>query len=59
VGRVADLYTAALETSAGSGLVEAAVLEEVARAAAEVGIEPDATEAAAIARRLAEVELVE
>jgi hypothetical protein len=59
VDRVADLYAAALETTAGAGTVQAAVLEDVARAAADVGIDANAPEAAAIARRLAEVELVE
>jgi glycosyltransferase involved in cell wall biosynthesis len=57
VGRVADLYAAALEESAGGSRVADLVLGEVAQAAAEIGIEPDAAETGEIARRLAEVEL--
>jgi glycosyltransferase involved in cell wall biosynthesis len=57
--RVADLYAAALEQAVGGALVQEALLADVARAAAEVGIEPDAAETSAIARRLAEVELAE
>jgi glycosyltransferase involved in cell wall biosynthesis len=57
VGRVAELYVAALEEAAGGVAVGDAVLREVSEAAAEVGIEPDAAEADEIARRLAEVEL--
>jgi glycosyltransferase involved in cell wall biosynthesis len=57
VGRVAELYVAALEEAAGGEAVGDAVLREVSEAAAEVGIEPDAAEADEIARRLAEVEL--
>jgi glycosyltransferase involved in cell wall biosynthesis len=59
VGRVAELYVAALEQAAGAAAVGDAVLADVARAAAEVGIGPDAGEKSAIARRLAEVELAE
>ena len=55
--RVAELYAAALEQAAGGEAVADAVLGEVARAAAEVGIEPGSPEAAELARRLAEVEL--
>ena len=59
VGRVADRYAAAIEQSAGGAAVQQEVLGEVARAAADVGIDTDSPDAAAIARRLAEVELVE
>jgi len=38
---VAHRYAAALEESAGSGLVEAKVLREVAEAAADVGVDPE------------------
>ncbi len=57
LGRVADLYAAALEQAAGGEAVAAAVLGDVARAAADVGIEPGSPEASELARRLAEVEL--
>jgi hypothetical protein len=53
--RVAELYAAALEESAGGDAVSDAVLREVSRAAADVGI--SSGEAGEIARRLAEVEL--
>ncbi len=59
VARVAERYAAALEQSAGGAVVQETVLGDVARAAAEVGIEPDAAETAAIAQRLVEVELAE
>ena len=55
--RVADLYGAALEQAAGGPAVERAVLEEVGRAAAEVGLEPDAPETAELGRRLGEAGL--
>jgi glycosyltransferase involved in cell wall biosynthesis len=57
VERVADLYVAALEGAAGGPAVDEAVLREVSRAAADVGISADTAEAREIARRLAEVEL--
>ena len=57
VERVADLYVAALEGAAGGAAVDEAVLQEVSRAAADVGISADTAEATEIARRLAEVEL--
>jgi glycosyltransferase involved in cell wall biosynthesis len=57
VGRVAELYVAALEEAAGGEAVGDAVLRDVSEAAAEVGISADAAEADEIARRLAEVEL--
>lgn len=57
LGRVADRYAAALEQAAGGESVADAVLGDVARAAADVGIEPGSPEASELARRLAEVEL--
>ena len=57
LARVADLYVAALEEAAGGDVVGEAVLREVSRAAADVGISADTSEAQEIARRLAEVEL--
>jgi glycosyltransferase involved in cell wall biosynthesis len=55
--RVAELYVSALEEGAGGQAVNDAVLRDVSRAAADVGISTDAAEAREIARRLAEVEL--
>jgi len=55
--RVADLYLAAFERAAGGGAVSDAVLHEVSRAAADVGIEPGSADANEIAARLGEVEL--
>jgi glycosyltransferase involved in cell wall biosynthesis len=55
--RVAELYAAALEQAAGGATVAESILREVSQAAAEVGIDADAPEAAELARRLAEVEL--
>jgi len=57
LGRIADLYVAALEQAAGGEAVADAVLRDVATAAADVGIEPGSPEASELARRLAEVEL--
>ncbi|HXG75217.1 MAG TPA: glycosyltransferase family 4 protein [Gaiellaceae bacterium] len=57
LGRVADLYAAALEEAAGGPAVAESVLREVSRAAAEVGIGAEDEEAGELARRLAEVEL--
>ncbi|MBM2823627.1 MAG: hypothetical protein HW413_2373 [Thermoleophilia bacterium] len=57
LGRVAELYAAALEEAAGGAAVADAVLREVSEAAAEVGISGETAEAREIARRLAEVEL--
>jgi glycosyltransferase involved in cell wall biosynthesis len=57
VGRVADLYVAALEEAAGGEAVRDAVTLEVAAAAAEVGIGPDDPEAKELAARLREAEL--
>ena len=50
LGRVADLYVAALETAAGGDAVDDAVLLRIAEAAAEVGID-DARRACARRRR--------
>ena len=57
VERVAELYVAALESAVGGPAVGEAVVREVSRAAADVGISVDSAEAREIARRLAEVEL--
>jgi glycosyltransferase involved in cell wall biosynthesis len=57
LGRVAELYAAACEEAAGGGPVDDAVAREVSGAAALVGIEPGSTEAAELARRMAEVGL--
>lgn len=57
VERVGDLYVAAFEQAAGGATVADGVLRDVAAGAAAVGIEPGSTEAAEIARRLAEVDL--
>jgi glycosyltransferase involved in cell wall biosynthesis len=57
VDLVADRYSAVLEEAVGGEAVNEAVLRDVSRAAADVGISPDAAEAGEIARRLAEVEL--
>ena len=55
--RTAELYVAALEQALGGEAVSEAVLGDVARAAAEVGIGAGSAEATELARRLAEVEL--
>ncbi|MBM3677237.1 MAG: glycosyltransferase family 4 protein [Actinobacteria bacterium] len=52
VDRVAELYASAFEQAAGGRAVEDAVLADIARAAADVGIGPDAPEAREIARQL-------
>ncbi len=57
VERVADLYVAALEETAGGEGVREAVAREVAGAAADVGIGPDDPEAKELAARLREAEL--
>ena len=59
VDRVAELYAAVLERAAGGAAVKEAVFADLATAAAEIGIEADGAETAAIAQRLAEVELAE
>lgn len=58
VGRVADLYAAALEEAAGGPAVARAVSREVAAAAAEVGIAPESEDAADLAARLRETDVV-
>ena len=55
--RTAELYAAALEQAVGGEAVADAVLHDVSRAAADVGIEAGSPEAAELAARLAEVEL--
>ena len=55
--RTAELYVAALEQALGGDAVSDAVLGDVARAAADVGIGPGSAEATELAQRLAEVEL--
>jgi glycosyltransferase involved in cell wall biosynthesis len=57
LGRVAELYVAALEEAAGGTLVADAVVGEVARAAAEIGIEPGTAFSAELGERLDEVGL--
>jgi len=57
LGRIAELYAAACEEAAGGGPVDDAVAREVSSAAALAGIEPGSTEAAELARRMAEVGL--
>ncbi|MDP8911299.1 MAG: glycosyltransferase family 4 protein [Actinomycetota bacterium] len=54
---VAERYAAALEQEAGGELVRDAVVEELARAASDVGIGADDPELELLARRLAEVGL--
>ena len=55
--RTADLYVAALEESLGLDEVERAVLGDVARAAAELGVDADSPELSEVANRLREVGL--
>jgi glycosyltransferase involved in cell wall biosynthesis len=57
LGRVAELYAAVLEEAGGGNAVGDAVLREVSKAAADVGISAESAESREIARRLAEVEL--
>jgi glycosyltransferase involved in cell wall biosynthesis len=59
VGRVAELYTAALEDAAGGVAVRDAVVGDVARAAADSGIAPGSAPAAELAARLHEAGLGE
>jgi glycosyltransferase involved in cell wall biosynthesis len=56
LGRVAELYAAALEEAAGGRAVADSVLRELSEAAADVGISAESAEAREIARRLAEVD---
>jgi glycosyltransferase involved in cell wall biosynthesis len=55
--RIADAYVAAIEELAAGPAVSEHVVEDVARAAAEVGIEPRDPEAAVLAGRLREIGL--
>jgi glycosyltransferase involved in cell wall biosynthesis len=55
VGRVADLYAAALEEAAGGDAAQEAVVGEVARAAEEVGLRPNGPALTEVAERLREV----
>jgi glycosyltransferase involved in cell wall biosynthesis len=57
LGRVADEYVAALEEAAGGAIVADAVVNEVARAAADVGVEPGTPVATELAVRLDELGL--
>jgi hypothetical protein len=57
LGRVADEYAAALEEAAGGTIVADAVVGEVARAAADIGIQPGTDAAAELAARLDEIGL--
>jgi len=55
VGRVADLYAAALEEASGGDAVREAVVGEVARAAEEVGLQANGLALTEVAERLREV----
>jgi glycosyltransferase involved in cell wall biosynthesis len=55
--RTADLYVAALEESLAGTEVERAVLGDVANAAADLGVDPDAPELSDVAKRLREIGL--
>jgi glycosyltransferase involved in cell wall biosynthesis len=57
LARVGERYAAALEEAAGGETVRDAVLADISRAAADVGISAKSAEAQELARRLAEVEL--
>jgi glycosyltransferase involved in cell wall biosynthesis len=57
LGRVAERYAAALEEAAGGHVVADAVVAEIARAAADVGVEPGGPVATELAHRLDEVGL--
>ena len=57
LGRVAERYVAALEDAAGGLIVADKVVDDVARAAAEVGVEPGTAFAADLAERLDELGL--
>jgi glycosyltransferase involved in cell wall biosynthesis len=57
LGRVAERYAAALEEAAGGHAVADAVVQEVARAAAEVGVEPGGPVAQELTERLDELGL--
>jgi glycosyltransferase involved in cell wall biosynthesis len=57
LGRAAERYVAALEEAAGLPIVSDKVVDDVARAAAEVGVEPGTPFAADLAERLDELGL--
>ena len=57
VGRVADLYTGALEEAAGGAAVRRAVVAEIVSAASESGIAPGTAAAAEVGARLREAGL--
>jgi len=57
LAHVAEQYVAALEEAAGGSIVADAVVDDVARAAAEIGIEPGTPFTAEVAERLDEVGL--
>jgi glycosyltransferase involved in cell wall biosynthesis len=57
VGEVAERYAAALEEASGGAVVADAVVEEVAQAAAEIGIQPGTAFASELAERLDELGL--
>jgi hypothetical protein len=57
LGRAADLYVAALEEAAGRPALDEAVLGRVARAAADIGYDPDGPEVGELAGRIREVGL--
>jgi len=59
LGRVAELYAAALEEAAGGAAVRDAVVAEVAEAAAGTGLEPGSQELQELAGRLREARIVE
>jgi glycosyltransferase involved in cell wall biosynthesis len=59
VGRVADLYAAALEEAGGGAAVREGVVSEIARAAADAGIAPGTPAAAELGARLHEAGLGE
>jgi glycosyltransferase involved in cell wall biosynthesis len=55
--RVADLYLGALEEAAGGGSVDEAVIDEVARAAQDVGVDPHGSGAGSVGRAARELGL--
>src|SRR5437764_8542782 len=57
LARAADRFAAALEDAAGGPIVADKVVDDVARAAAEVGVEPGTAFAADLAERLDELGL--
>jgi hypothetical protein len=59
LGKVADLYVAALEDAAGGPFVRDALLQEVALAAADVGLEADDPEIARVAAAIREAGLAD